>query len=64
MRVLISSLTVKASRILVDTEVLLSNSTCILEAEPLNLILKDKKPVLNMYVGSIFKLASSAITDF
>ena len=54
----------KALRILVDTKGLLSDLTCVLEAEPLNLILKDKNLVLNMYVSSLFKLAISLITDF
>ena len=47
----------KVLRILVDTKGLSSDSTCVLKAEPLNLILKDTNLVLNMYVGPLFKLA-------
>ena len=57
---LISSLPGKASRMLVESLGLSSDSTCFLEAEPGKLDIKRREPgilLISLQVGSLFKLA-------
>ena len=61
---LISSLPGKASRTLVELRGLLSDSLCVLKAEPGKLNIKRGKPgilLINIQVGSHFKLGKVII---
>ena len=64
---LISSLPGNTSRMLVELRGLLSDSNCVLEAEPGKLDIKRCKPgilFISLQVGSLFKLAIMAYFFF
>ena len=62
LRLLISSLPGTASRTLVESRGLPSDSTCVLKTEPGKLDIKTRKPgilFITLHVVSLFKLAST-----